>query len=676
MRSWKTLVAGALAIMATSVPAQRVDRLAPSLAPREMARAAPAAPIATPMSPTGPHVLGKADVDAWLDGYMPYALRTGDIAGAVVVVVKDGQVLTQRGFGYADVAKRRPVDPDTTLFRPGSVSKLVTWTAVMQLVEQGKIDLDADVNRYLDFRIPPRDGQPITMRQIMTHTAGFEDVAKNLIALDRKNHVPLEPYLKTWVPHRIYAAGTTPAYSNWATALAGYVVQRVSGQSFDDYVDRNVFTPLGMRNSTFRQPLPARLQPMMATGYPRASAPASPYEYVNPAPAGSLASTGADMARFMIAHLQDGTIDGHAILRPETARVMHQSPLDKVNPKSLIPPLNRMELGFFETNINGREVVGHLGDTQVFHTALHLFLADKVGLYLSVNSAGKAGAAGAVRAALFSDFADRYFPATGQDGRIDAKTSADHARMMAGNWQVSRRLKNGFVRALSLMSQTKVLVGPKGELVIPDLKGPSGGPRRWTEIAPFVWREVGGHDRVAAQVVDGKVVRWSMDMESPFAVFDRVPASVSNTWLLPLLYVSLAVLLLAFLHWPAAALVRRRYKAPLAAAGRARWMYRGVRLAAGLDLAMLIAWAIAITVLFGDLAKLNSGADLLLWVLQIVGLIVFVGAVVVAALNVAAALRDRRRWPGKLWAVLVLVATVTVLYVAFAFGLLDMTVNY
>jgi CubicO group peptidase (beta-lactamase class C family) len=113
------------------------------------------APAATPIpaEPVGA-ALTKTDVDAWLDGFMPYAIESGDIAGAVVVVVKDGQVLTQRGFGYADVGRRIPVDPETTLFRTGSVSKLTTWTAVMQLVEQGKLDLDADVNTYLDFKIP------------------------------------------------------------------------------------------------------------------------------------------------------------------------------------------------------------------------------------------------------------------------------------------------------------------------------------------------------------------------------------------------------------------------------------------------------------------------------------------------------------------------------------------
>ena len=676
MRSLKALVIGAVALVAGTALAQRVDKLSPSLAPSEMAHSVPETPSTVPVTSTGSHALGKEDVDAWLDGYMPYALRTTDIAGAVVVVVKDGKILTQRGFGYADLASKRPVDPNGTLFRPGSVSKLVTWTAVMQLVEQGKIDLDVDVNRYLDFTIPPRDGQPITMRQIMTHTAGFEDIAKGLISLDPKGAMPLDHYLKLRAPVRIFAPGTTPAYSNWATALAGYIVGRVSGMSFDDYVDRNVFAPLGMTNSSFRQPLPARLAPMMATGYPRASAPASAFEYVNPAPAGSLSSTGVDMARFMIAHLQNGTLDGHTILKPETARMMHQSPLDKVNPKSLIPPLNRMELGFFETNINGREVVGHLGDTQVFHTSLHLFLNDNVGLYLSVNSAGKAGAAGSLRNAIFVDFADRYFPNTEHDGTVDAKTSADHARAMAGLWQVSRHIETGFVRSLQLFGQTKVSVGPKGELIIPDLKGASGEARRWTEIAPFVWREVGGHDRLAAQVVDGKVVRWSMDMESPFAVFDRVPASISAAWLVPLLYASLAVLLLTFLHWPVTAFVRRRYKAPLAVEGRSRQIYRGVRLAAGLDLAMLIAWMITVSIMFSDLKNLASGADVALWVLQIVGLIVFVGAVVLAALNVMAVWRDRRRWTAKLWAVLVLIATLTVLYVALRFGLLDMTVNY
>src|SRR5580704_11725419 len=211
-------------------------------------------------------VLTAADVNAWLDGYLPNALRTGDIAGAVVAVVKDGQILTERGYGYSDVAKRAPVDPKLTLFRPGSVSKLVTWTAVMQLVEQGKIDLDADVNQYLDFKIPPRDGKPVTMRNLMQHVAGFEEQAKNILSEDPK--APgFEALLKQWTPERVFAPGTTPAYSNYGASLAGYIVQRQSGESFDDYVEKHIFAPLDMTHSSFRQPLPPELAPLMSKGY-------------------------------------------------------------------------------------------------------------------------------------------------------------------------------------------------------------------------------------------------------------------------------------------------------------------------------------------------------------------------------------------------------------------------
>src|SRR3569623_466025 len=223
-----------------------------------------------------------------------------------------------------------------------------------------------------------------------------------------------------FVPKRIFAPGTTPAYSNYGATLAGYVVERVSKRPFDDYVEKNVFAPIGMNNSTFRQPLPAKLAPDMATGYPRASAKPNKFEIVDPAPAGSMSSTGADMAQFMLAHLGDGANANGRILTPETAEMMHNTPT------TFLPPLNRMELGFFDTNINGREVIAHLGDTQVFHTSLHLFLADHVGLYVSFNSAGNAAGAHTIRGSLFADFADRYFPSTEHDGRVDAKTSAEH----------------------------------------------------------------------------------------------------------------------------------------------------------------------------------------------------------------------------------------------------------
>lgn len=659
-----------LALSAAAAPAQDSPTFVPALVPTAAPR--DAGPTAAVHKPDGPHALAKGDLDAWLDGYMPYALHSGDLAGAVVAVVKDGRLLTARGYGYADIAKRKPIDPERTLFRPGSVSKLVTWTAVMQQVEVGKLDLDRDVNAYLDFKIPPYRGQPITLRQIMTHTAGFEEQAKYIIFNDPKSIIPLGDYLKHWVPKRIYAPGTTPAYSNWATTLAAYMVQRASGMPFETYVEQRIFVPLGMLHSTFRQPLPGALAPDMAIGYPRASEPAKPFEIVGPAPAGSLSSSGLDMARFMLAHMQQG----RGILRPETAAMMHDSPLNKVNPYSLIPPLNRMELGFFETNVNGREVIGHLGDLENFHTSLHLFMRDGVGFYVSFNSLGKEGAAGRLRGALFQDFADRYFPSNVRDGRVDAKTAAEHARMMAGRWQNSRHSDSNFFALVKLVGQTEVGVGPEGELTIPSLVTTGGAPRQWVEIAPFIWRDADGHDRLAAKLVDGKVVRWSFDGISPFMVFDPAPAGLSMGWIKPALYVSLAVLLLTFLYWPGAWYVRRRYKAVLSVVGRERQAYRATRLMAGLDLLVLIGWGVLVSAILGDSTRLSDATDPWLWLLQISGAIVFVGAVGIAAWNVWLTWRDGRRWTRKIWSVLLLLATLIVLYVAHVAGLLAMTVNY
>jgi CubicO group peptidase (beta-lactamase class C family) len=670
MRSIKLFAAAALMLVAGATAAQQAINPAPTILPPPAAKpvAAAAGTAAVPVSATpGQPALTKQDVDSWLDGYMPYALKTGDLAGAVVVVVKDGQVLTQRGFGYSDIAKRKPVDPERTLFRPGSVSKLFTWTAVMQQVEEGRIDLDADVNSYIDFKIPARNGKPVTMRQIMTHTAGFEEHAKSVMFYDVKYLAPLGDYLKEWVPKRIFDAGTTPAYSNYATALAGYVVERVAKMPFDDYVERRIFQPLGMTHSSFRQPLPKALAADMASGYRAASSPAAQYEIVGPAPAGSLASPGADMARFMISHLNGGA----GLMKPETAKLMHDTPT------TILPVVNRMELGFFETNINGRQVIAHLGDTQVFHTSLHLFMNENVGFYVSFNALGKQGASGRLRSALFEDFADRYLPDIApKDGSVDAKTSAEHARMMAGLWQSSRRGENNFMAITNLLGQTEVSVGPKGELLIPALTDLAGQPRKWVEIAPFVWRDANGHERLSANVADGKVVRWSFDGVSPFMVFDRVPASQSGAWLKPLLYASLLVLLLTLLHWPIAALIRRRYKTTLALEGRARLAYRAVRLGAGLDLAMLGAWIYAFTVLMADLANLTAASNGILWTLQIVGLIIFVGAVALAVWNLLVTFKGNRRWTSKLWAVLLVVATLTVLYVAWTFGLIAMTVHF
>lgn len=628
--------------------------------------AASAAQVAT--ADPAAAALTADDVNAWLDGYMPYALHTGDIAGAVVAVVKDGQILTERGYGYSDVAKRAPVDPKLTLFRPGSVSKLITWTAVMQLVEQGKIDLDADVNQYLDFKIPARDGKPVTMRNLMQHVAGFEEQAKNIMSEDPK--APgYEALLKQWVPERVFAPGTTPAYSNYGASLAGYIVQRVSGETFDDYLDKHIFAPLEMTHSTFRQPLPADLAPLMSKGYELASDEPHVFEIVGPAPAGSMSSPAEDMAHFMIAHLQNGEYHGNRILRAETAEMMHNSPL------TTLPPLNRMELGFFETNINGREVIGHLGDTQYFHTSLHLFLKENVGFYVSFNSPGKAGAAGSLRNALFQDFADRYFPGNETKSGVDDKTAAIHAAMLKGNWVNSRGSQSNFIAALGLVGQTKAGIDKKGGLVLP-FPGLNGKPRHWVEVSPFLWRDTGGHDLLAAKVVDGKAVRFSFDELSPFMVFYRVPWYQDGAWLLPVLSASLAALLITALMWPIAAIVRRRYAATLALDPKSLRAYRLSKIAAIVIAAALVTWALTLTLMIKDINNLSSKFDSHVRLAQIFGIVAFIGGFGVMLWHLWTVWRGARRWPAKVWSVVLVLAAFFVLWVAFAFNLIGFGLYY
>jgi Beta-lactamase len=432
----------------------------------------------------------------------------------------------------------------------------------------------------------------------------------------------------------------------------------LSGESFDAYIEKHIFVPLEMEHSSFRQPLPPELAPLMSKGYRTASEEPGGFEIVGPAPAGSLSSPGEDMAHFMIAHLQGGEYHGKRILSAATAEMMHNSPL------TLLPPLNRMELGFFETNINGHEVIAHLGDSEYFHTSLHLFLNENVGFYVSFNSLGKEAAAHSLRGALFQDFADRYFPGPRPETRVDAKTAAEHAARMSGNWSNSRNSQSNFLASVGFFSQIKMGADKKGELVVPDLTGLNGKPRHWIEIAPFVWLDADGHDRLAAKVVDGKPERWSFDLLSPFMVFERVPRYSSSAWLMPLLLTSVGALLITALLWPVTAWVRHRYQAPLHLDPSSLRAYRLSKIAAILILAALGLWTLTLVLMIKNNTDLAARFDPLLWLDQIFGTLALLGGLAAMLWNLRAVWGGKRRWPARVWSVVLSVSAVTVLWVA------------
>lgn len=446
-----------------------------------------ALPVAAQAS-TGP--TDPQELEAFMDGVLASEMAANHVPGAVVVVVQDGAVLFSKGYGYADLETRTPVQPETTLFRPGSVSKLFVWTAVMQLVEQGQLSLDADINDYLDFKIPTTYPQPITLKHLMSHTPGFEDIGQDLFKLTPEGLTTLEDYLKTHIPARVFPPGMVGAYSNYGTALAGYIVERVAGMPFAEYVEKNIFDPLGMTHATFRQPLPNALAADMASGYNYVNGGyvKAGFEYVVAYPAGSSSISGLDMAKFMLAHLQNGRYGEARILKEATALQMH-SQLD--TPDARLPG---MAYGFFEDVINRQRVISHGGDTLLFHTGLFLLPNQNLGLFISTNATGGAGVSEAVALA----FADRYFPVEAAD-LVPAADFDSRAALYAGEYYSARSNVTGFERFLSLTAPIAVSVDENRHVII----SVAGEARRFVETEPGLLVSVDHPDQKAVLKDEG-----------------------------------------------------------------------------------------------------------------------------------------------------------------------------
>jgi len=617
-----------------------------------------------PPPPDGAHPLTAEDVGSWLDGLIPYSLARGDIAGAEVVVVKDGRILFEKGYGVSDVKTQAPVDPDVTLFRPGSISKLFTWTAAMQLVEDGKLNLDTDVNRYLDFKIPPAYGKPITLRDLMTHTPGFEETIKGLFSNKRE---PLREVLAHWIPERMYPPGEVSAYSNYGAALTGYIVQRVSGEKYEDYVAHHIFAPLKMAHSTFVQPLPKALARDMSKGYETASGKEVPFENVNMSPAGALSTTAGDIARFMLAHLNDGSYDGGQILKPETAQLMHSRAYTPV------AGAQSMGLGFYHEDRNGHDVVAHAGDTLAFHSDLHLILDEKVGIYYTQNSLGKPDSM--VRGYLYRAFMDRYFPAAPAAAEPTLKTAKADAQRIAGTYDQSRRSDSNFMRIAELFGQPKVVADADGTIGFDLLKDPAGNPYKWREVAPNQWRQVNGAGKLIVTWKDGKIARIDSDQFPPVIVFSPAPLWRSGVWNVPLLIGTFAFLLLVVLFWPIKAILRWRYGSPFPLSGRAAMLYRLSRVVALIDLAFLVGWIAFLTYGSSNVQAMDAAFDPVLRGLQVLGLIGVAGTVF-PVYQAATAWRSPQPWWTKLTDVLLVLACLSLIWFIVSLKLITVGLNY
>jgi CubicO group peptidase (beta-lactamase class C family) len=476
------------------------------------------------------HPLEKADLEAFFDGIIPLQLERSDVSGATVLVMKDGQTLLQKGYGYADWEKKTSVDPASTAFRLASISKLFTWISVMQLVEQHKLDLDTDVNTYLDFQIRPAFGKPITLRNLMTHTAGFEEVSRDLLFTDAKFKLPLRQFLIENQPNRLFLPGVIPAYSNYGVGLGGYIVEHVSGQPFEQYVREHIFQRLGMTHSGFEEPLPSQSAP--SEGYRATNEKPIGFEIFIPAPAGGVSSSAADMGRFALALLNGGELEGKRILQLETVAAMWTP---QFRASDALAPIC---MGFYQTWRNGLHFIGHDGDLIAFHSMFHLEPQKKLVLFVSYNSFGGGGTS---RDEIIRSFADRYYPSAEKPAFL--KLSPSEAQEYAGAYLPTRRADSTVAAPGNLAQQRTASVDKDGVLTIDHFDDTHGHTAKWKPIAKDLWQQVDDQGKLFfIRDVSGQVVRLAYDFAGDQG--QRVPWWENAKFVLTLLAVSVVILLL------------------------------------------------------------------------------------------------------------------------------------
>jgi CubicO group peptidase (beta-lactamase class C family) len=445
----------------------------------------------TPQSP-GQGPSDPAELEAFLDDFFARAMEDHHIAGAAISVVKDGKLFFAKGYGYADMENGIPVDPEQTIFRIGSVGKTLTWTAVMQLVEQGKLYLDADINTYLDFRIPDTYPGPITLKHLMTHTSGFEDRLFGGLVSDASDVIPARDWLVSHMSARVRPPGEAAGYANYNAMLAGYIVARVSGQPYEQYIQEHIFNPLGMAHSTAQSEMPPGLRAYASVGYTYADGAFQRFPNYTPQPAalpsGFHRASVTDMARFMIAHLQEGrysdaNISEARILRKSTCMQMH-STLYTPDPRLL-----GSTYGFSDISDNGQWTLGHQGYSPPMNSQLLLMPDQHLGIFVAYNSLGaREGDLTTQHTGFQRAFFDHYYPASAAEPIQPPADFAERASRFVGAYRLTKDSETTVERIAGLLGAVEVRDSGDGALLVPTQLG----ELRFVEVEPLYFRQVDG----------------------------------------------------------------------------------------------------------------------------------------------------------------------------------------
>ena len=546
-------------------------------------------PARLPSGTFDPDAAAAADADAnlppdaarlksYIDGLMSGLVASGEFPGAAILIIQDGKVVLKSGYGFADVRARVPVDPDRTRFRVASISKLFTATAVMQLVEQGKADLNTDVNTYLTtFKIPANYPEPVTLANIMTHTAGFDDRYLGLSTPLTGTPLPLGQYLAQTMPPRVLPPGKVFLYSNHAVALAGHIVENVSGLEFGAYIQQNIFAPLGMESSSFGipYPMPQDFAVPYNMGGDEGGFTRTELDRVQGSPAGDLITTAGDMAKFMLVNMNKGVYgdDEHLISEATLDRMQAQHFTEREG-------LDGWAYGFMEGHRNGVRWIGHDGSWLGFCSQLFMVPETKSGFFVVYNADCHFSASASLRKSLFN----ALWPSKG-DGVAEAGADAEaRAQSLVGTYMAVRRARSDFTALAAAATQLTVKAPGEGKLLV-----------NWPQV---------GHDLTFLPRADGTWINPDYQMKAAGVagapgqpmrlaietnVFDRVAGSNEwSIWSVALAGVVL-VCMIALWSWITGALSRQILGEPLAVIKF--WPRFTAFLAAALVLVFLVAMA-------------------------------------------------------------------------------------
>jgi CubicO group peptidase (beta-lactamase class C family) len=472
----------------------------------------------TDAGPALPNIENRGAVEAFVDGVVRAYMEKDKLAGVTLSIVRNGEILYARGYGIADVGGEAAVDPAATLFRVGSISKTFLWTALMQLQEQGKLDLNDPANDYLPAANQLEDAgfdEPIRIWNLMTHTPGFEDIAVgHLFSRTASDVRPMTEYLRNFRPAQVREAGTSTSYSNYGAGIAGLIVTTVSGEpDFETYVEKYITGPLAMNHSTFREPLgeraglpgpmDAELAANVSKGFARKRGgwETTDFEFITQlGPAGAFSSTATDMARYMMAHLNFGELDGQRILRPASVATLRETLFSNAE------DVNGFAHGFMEYSTPGGFVAyGHGGATFYFMSNMVLVPALKLGIFVSSNT----GTGRSLAAALPNLFIERFFA---PDASITPEPPGDFVttgQRYVGTYRSDRHAYTLVEKLAALAGgDTSVSISPDGFLVTSS----SNSSTRWVQVAPNSFQEVNGFRRIAfGEDGDGNITKFFSD---------------------------------------------------------------------------------------------------------------------------------------------------------------------